>query len=308
MHRLLGVLAAAALVLGIGAPAVLAADMAHTGRVVIAFNGPVDIPAGEHVDAVVVFSGDARIAGEANTIVVIDGTATLTGARAESIFVANGTVALDGSTTVLGDVRTLNSTVDRAPGATVGGSVKGIEAEIAALGIVLAPAFFLLMIGFALVTLAAALLVAALAARQVRAAEGLISREPALTLVYGLVGALGIPLVAIAAIATVVGAPLGLAVLLMVLPGVAYVGWLVASVWVGDWILLRVRGSVEPERPYLAAVVGVIVLGALGLFPPLSAIASLFGFGAVLLLAWRILRHQVLPAGQPMAAPAPLAG
>jgi hypothetical protein len=47
------------------------------------------------------------------------------------------------------------------------------------------------------------------------------------------------------------------------------------------------------ERPYLAAVIGLLVLQALGLVPVLgivSALASLFGFGAVVLLAWRTLR------------------
>ena len=86
----------------------------------------------------------------------------------------------------------------------------------------------------------------------------------------------------------------GLAFLLIVLPTAAYVGWLVAAIWLGDWILIQTRGAPEPERPYLAAVIGVIVLGIASLLPPISAIASLFGFGAVLLLGWKTFRHEPL--------------
>jgi len=52
---------------------------------------------------------------------------------------------------------------------------------------------------------------------------------------------------------------------------------------------------VSRERPYLAAVIGLLILQALSLVPVLgivSALASLFGFGAVVLLAWRTLRAE----------------
>ena len=64
------------------------------------------------------------------------------------------------------------------------------------------------------------------------------------------------------------------------------------------------------ERPYLAAVIGLLILQALSLVPVLgivSALVSLFGFGAVMLLAWRTLRAgggtQVAVAG---VTPAPM--
>ncbi len=55
-------------------------------------------------------------------------------------------------------------------------------------------------------------------------------------------------------IATVVGAPIGLAVLFILLPGVAFLAWIVAAIWIGDWIMIRMRGAAEPDRPYRAAV------------------------------------------------------
>ena len=81
-----------------------------------------------------------------------------------------------------------------------------------------------------------------------------------------------------------------------------------AAIWIGDWIVAGTRGSREPGRPYLAAVVGVIVLALVGVVPFVTAIATLFGFGALLLAAWRVLRPESTPLGQAGAAqPAPSA-
>ena len=59
----------------------------------------------------------------------------------------------------------------------------------------------------------------------------------------------------------------------------------------------------------MAAVVGLIVLPVISIVPFVGAVASLFGFGAVLLLAWRTFRQPSAarpvtspPATQPMGA------
>ena len=179
------------------------------------------------------------------------------------------------------------------------------------IGAVLAPALLLLWIGFGLAGIVAGLLLAGLAARQVRDAEALISHEPGRTLVAGIVGLFAVPIVAIVLMITVVGAPLGLGILLMAWPLVAFIGYLVAGIWIGDWVLHQTARDRDGERPYMAAAVGVLILEVLAIVPVLSivvAIASLFGFGAVLLLALRTLRSR--PSSQPTvpgSLPAPLA-
>jgi hypothetical protein len=92
---------------------------------------------------------------------------------------------------------------------------------------------------------------------------------------------------------------------------VAFVGYLVAGIWIGDWVIQQRRPAVVRERPYIAAVVGLLILQALSLVPVIgivTTLVSLFGFGAVVLLAWRTLRAgggtQVTVAG---ATPAPMA-
>ena len=119
-----------------------------------------------------------------------------------------------------------------------------------------------------------------------------------------------LPLLAVLAMVTVVGAPIGLGALLVVLPALAFLGWIVAAIWVGDWILVRTRGSSEPGQPYAAALVGVVVLAFVGILPFVSGIATLFGFGALLLMGWRILRPPTtgMAVGSGSPQPAPVAG
>jgi hypothetical protein len=311
MSRILAAVAAALLLLGLVVPAALAADPAGSSRsFVFAAGHDAAVPAGDHVDTLIVIRANARVEGSVDTVVVIDGTATLAGASAGSVTVIHGTADLQAGTTVTGNVRTIDGSVSRAPGAVVQGSTGAYDANVAAFAVLLVPLFLLLFIGFGLAGIVAALLVAAFAARQVRQAEGLITREPGRVLVAGLAGSVLLPILALLVTATIIGAPVGLGALLVVLPALAFLGWIVAAIWVGDWLVVRMRGSAEPGQPYLAALVGVIVLAFAGLVPFVSAIATLFGYGALLLMGWRILRPPApaAPAGQGWAQPAPVAG
>jgi hypothetical protein len=296
MRRLFGIAAAMVIALILLAPVVLAASpLPHTGRVLLSAGGDITLPAGEHADAVIVINGTATILGEANTVVAIDGAANLLGARTESVVAVRSPIEIGADTVVQGDVMTLDSLVHRTGNAEV-----------------LAPALLLLWIGFGLATIVAGLLLAGLATRQVREAEALISREPGQTLVSGIVGLIAIPIVAIVLIVTVIGAPLGVGILLMLFPLIAFVGYLVAGIWIGEWVLHQTARDREGERPYQAAAVGVLILEVLAIVPVLTiivAIATLFGFGAVLLLSLRTLRAR--PSSQPTVPgsfAAPVAG
>ena len=149
-------------------------------------------------------------------------------------------------------------------------------------------------------TIVAGLALAALGARQVRTAEALISREPGQTLLVGLAGLVVVPVIAILAMMTIIGAPLGLAILLVAWPAAAYAGYLVAGIWIGEWLIDRdTRSAVNGRisRPWSAWS----RCRSCRLIPFLGAIASLFGFGAVLLMAWRTFRAAV--RAQPLVSP-----
>ncbi len=297
MHRLLILVAAVAVLLGIAAPAALAAEPTSSSRsFVLSVDRDVDVPVGDHIETLVVVRGDANVAGSVDSLVVVDGTATLTAATAGSLVVVNGTADLGAGSTVTGDVRTYSGSVNRASDAIVGGTVRAADTDLAAFALLLIPLFLVLLVGFGLAGLAVALLVAAFGARQVRHAESLISDEPGTVLVAGIVGSVVLPILALLATVTIVGAPIGLGALFLVLPALAFIGWIVAAIWIGDWILGR-SGGPRAERPYAAAIVGVLILALAGIVPFVSAIATLFGFGALLVIAWRILRPPTASIG-----------
>jgi hypothetical protein len=313
MKRLMSI--AGALVIGflLFVPAALAGDsFPHSGRVIMSTEGDVTIPAGEHADVVFVVNGTATIQGEVNTIVAVDGAANLLGGRTGTIVAVRSPVEIGPGSVVLGDVMTVDSLVHRTGDGAVQGQVTDAVAALIGMGAILGGALFLLWIGFGIAMIVAGLLLAGLASRQVREAEELISHEPALTLGVGIVGLFAFPIVAFLLIATVIGAPLGVGILLAVWPFVAFLSYLVGGIWIGDWLLRRTSAERVRERPYLAAVLGVLLLEVVALVPILTVVAmvaSLFGFGAVLRLSLRTLRTPSI--SRPSVAgpmPAPIAG
>jgi len=311
MRRLACIAAALAVAFLILVPPVVAADPTGGGdRVLVGVRGDVTVPAGETADVVVVVQGTAHIAGSTRTLVVVDGTAIVDGARIDNLWAIRSTVELQPGSVVTGDVMTLDATVHKLGDAMVQGAVKEMTPALIAMGAVLAPVAILFWFGFGLATIVAGLFLAGLAGRQVRQTEQLISREPVPVLLVGIAGLVLVPMLAVLLMISILGAPLGLAILLGAWPFVAFLGYLVAGAWVGDRVLAAVERGKVRERPYLASVVGLVLLQVVGLVPVLglvSAIASLFGFGAVILAGWRTLRGPGTPAATGFAAPAPVA-
>lgn len=280
-------------------------DERFDGRVLVSVNDDLTIASGDVAEVVVVVDGDARIEGTATVVTVVNGTVTLAGGTVSTLAIVNGTAQIDAGSTVTGDVVELRSTVVVEPGATVGGQVRSMTSDLAGFGIAIGVLGVLAWIAFTLVVWAAGLALAAFGARQVRRAEWLISTEPVRTLAAGLAMLVLPPIIAILLMLTVVLLPVGLVLLLVVWPALAFLGWLVASIWIGEWIL-RVSGRPAPERrPYLGATLGLIVATIVSIVPIVGAVISLFGMGAVTLAGWRMLREREATA-PPAAGYAPV--
>jgi len=306
MKRIIPLMAALALLAGLAGSALAADEVLPTsGRVIFVAGGDVDIPAGEQADAVIVIGGNARVDGTVNALVVIDGTATTRGATLETLAVINGSAELAAGTTVLGDVHRLGSTIMRADGVEISGSIRDLSGDIAAFGLFIGAAAIILWIGFGLATLLVGLLVAGLAARQVRTATALISRETGTTILVGLLAIVVPPVAAVLLMVTVIGIPAGIGLLVVLWPAVAFIGYIVAAIWLGEWLLGR-RSPEAPQaaRPYAAAAIGLGVGFVIGLVPFVTAILSILGLGAVVLASWRTLRGTALPKVQTQPAPA----
>jgi hypothetical protein len=317
MRRLFTIAATVAILLLAFAPAAFASDpqVSWTGRgAIVSVNGTVDVPAGQTVDAVVVVNGTATIEGTVESVVLVKSSATFTGSTTRSLLVVDSTANLGAGSTVTGEVTSIHGDILRDPSSVVTGRVQTLDANLAAFAIALIPLLIVVWIGVYVAMVVAGLALAAFGARQVRTAETLISRKPGQTLAAGLIATIALPLLFGVVTATIIGAPIGLAMLLIGLPLLAFVGWLVAAIWIGDWLLGR-RGPVEAKHPYKAAFLGTVLLGIAGILPFVTAIATLFGVGAVVLAAWENLRpadpepvamSPEAPAGWP--EPMPTAG
>ena len=79
-------------------------------------------------------------------------------------------------------------------------------------------------------------------------------------------------------------------------------GYIVAGIAIGELIVGR-SSPVIRERPYLAAIVGLSLVGLVSIIPPIGGLISFVGFGAVVLLTWRVARGG--PGGVPSGAGRP---
>jgi hypothetical protein len=296
------------------APAAFAADpsgtpapaVTTTGVVAVTVDGTLDVPAGSSVRGVLVVDGSATIAAPIDSLVVLDGTATVSGASVDQVLVVDGRVDLVNGAAA-GSVSTLRGSVTRDATSTVSERTTSLETGLIALGVLLAPLAILFTVGFALAGIVAAVLVAAFGARQVRDLEGRISRQPGQVLVAGIIGSIALPVLGVLLTATVIGAPIGLFLLLVGAPMLAFVGWLVAAIWIGDWILVRSGRLPEARHPYRAAILGVIVLALASILPLVSGVATVFGLGAILLAGWDAVKPDRPVEAAPVAPVMPVA-
>src|SRR5690554_3436965 len=124
MKRLLSILVVLAITtLGFASTALAAEPLGHTGRVVITAQGDVSIPAGDHADVVVVVQGRASVQGEVNTLVVIDGSAELAGARLDTMVAVSSAVEVGDGTVISGELQRLDSTVHQSGSVVIHGGI-----------------------------------------------------------------------------------------------------------------------------------------------------------------------------------------
>jgi hypothetical protein len=262
---------------------------------------------GEEVHTVWVINDAAAVDGTVREqLVVMNGSARVAGRVLGNVVSLSGAVELAPSARVDGDVVLYNSTIARAPGAVVLGRVVTEPGYSFGERIL---AFF--WASMTVVVLLGGLLFAAIAGEQLYRAAFLIGEHPRETTLAALVVAIGLPLAAVAAFLSVVGIPLGFALLCVLLPVLAFLGYLVSGAALGSLLLRRGWGEVR-DRPYLAILVGLLLLQLTGFVPWIGGVvvlaASLAGTGALALRVWRQWRHpQPRDAVMVGAATAPAA-
>jgi cytoskeletal protein CcmA (bactofilin family) len=234
---------------------------------IVVVSGPVEVPAGEAVEGVFLVDGDAVIGGEVDGDVwVLAGDATVSGRIEGDLVTASGRAELLPGGEVAGDLLYGDEEPTLSPRATVEGEVRKEGWEDVSPALPWIGAFALwLAVSFSSLALGAVLVLIAPRAADAIAAEAR-ARLP-LAIAIGLATFLALPIAAVAAAVTLVGLPLGVGILLAMLPlgAIAYVA---AAHALG-------RAILSEQSPIVAFLVGLAILRAVALVPVLGVLAGL---------------------------------
>jgi hypothetical protein len=244
---------------------------------VVVLTGGADVAGDEAVGDVVVFDGGAVIRGSVDgSVVSFNGDVTVTGEVADEVVVFRGKATIRDGARVGGDIRT----VERAQveeGAEVRGSVGRINRvdfeDFAPFAFASRIAWW---IAVSVSTLLLGVLLLWLAPRAAAAVAERTSIGGAIG--WGLLLAVGLPILAVLALITIVGIPFGLG-LMSALLAIYGVGYVTACWLLGNRVLQR-----NPSK-YVVFLAGWAILRLLALIPILggliSVIATIVGLGAL---------------------------
>jgi hypothetical protein len=271
----------------------LPACAAAKDRIVI--TGPVLVGPTETVGTVVAFDGNVTIRGRVTSdVVAFNGDVRVPGGRVGGDVTAlNGQIVLAPRAVVGGDLNWRDTRPAIAPGARVGGSVDEFQWDVSpwsgfawALLLWLAETVSALVLGLILI---------ALWPRGFEALAAAWRRSAGPVIGWGALLLIGLPIVAVLALVTLVGIPLGIGLLLALIPLWA-VGY-VAGTFVLGRLILRDAGR------FVAYLLGLLIVQVLALIPFLNALVAIVvvavGLGALIVAAWRANRPEAPVAPAP---------
>jgi hypothetical protein len=275
--------------------AAFAADTASkTSGVLFRVNGDVLVAAGETVDSVVVINGNVVVDGRVNdNLWVINGNATISGSVGGDIVVIRGTVDLKPSATVK-NVSLVRSDETRENGATITGSTHSYSGSLPGIGWGVR---LLIWLSFTLLVLVAGLVFAATGGRQLSEMVGLIGARTGQSILAAVILWIAVPIAAIIALVTLVGIPIGIGILLFLLPALWFLGYLVSGTALGVVLLRALHTAQHRDHPYVAALLGLLLLQVAGLVPVIgwtvAFFAGLLGGGVLAYRLWAGWRGSV---------------
>lgn len=257
-------------------------------------NGDAAVNAGDVMRNAVVINGNLTVAGTVQeNVFVAQGDAIISGTVAGTVTVVRGTLQLQDGATV-DDVMLIDSTLNRAEGATVTGDIddRGLDFSF---GRGLAIFSLLWWIGMTIVALIAAALFAWMGRSQLFGSVGALKNDFLKSLITAIVLWILLPLGAALVLFTLVGAPLALLILLVVLP----ILWLLGLIVVGSWLGSLIIKPTTTGRVIAAAVLGTFLLSLVSLIPfvaIITSIAAILGSGAFVYRAFEAAKNPTIPA------------
>ena len=264
-------------------PTLAFAEDGQAEDVLVRVGADVHLAAGERAGTVIVIDGDALIDGEiAQAVLVINGNARVTGEVSGQLTVISGDIDLQ-PTAQVKDVTSIRGNIFRSEGALVTGEVHEREGFgwLRGAAIFFSIAFW---IGLTVALIGAGLIFAAIGGRQLREAARRMTAEPVNAILGVVFIAVALPALAGLAMATLIGIPFGIGVLVFLLPALWFLGYIVAAARLGD-ALIGLRLTQAADHPYAATVLGVILLQLLVLVPVVGVLvallAGLWGAGSL---------------------------
>jgi hypothetical protein len=269
------------LTLGSAAPAWAQTSQASEAFVVL--SGRADVPKGQQVGDLVVFHGSATVDGTVDgSLTAFDAPIVISGRVNGDVMVFKGRVELRSGANVTGDVVSQSAPVV-ASGATIGGTSKRLQTNTNWNGFGWAGKFAW-WLAVSVSTLVVGLVLLWLVGRGANRIVDAGRTQVGPSIGLGLLLFFGLPLLAIIALVTVIGIPLGLGLLAALLLIYA-LGYSAAA-----WILGRsiVRGPTSWAVAFLA---GWAILRVAALVPILGGLvwfaAVVIGLGALAVAIWR---------------------
>lgn len=267
------------------------------GDSVVVLTGRAEVRDDETVDNVFVADGPVVVEGTVrNGLIALNGDVLVRGVVEADVVALDGRVVVADAGEVQGDVVSRHRPVVQGDGSLVGewerwdptvwSQAWAIFTRIA------------LWIAFTVSTLVLGLILGLLAPRAPAAVHEAARERIGPVIGWGLLLTIGLPLVAVLAMATVVGLPLGLGTLLAL--GLVYgIGYTAAA-----WVLGR---TVTPRaHPILSFLAGWGILRVAALVPVLGGLswfaAVVVGLGAIAVAAYRARRRVAVPADEPLPA------
>lgn len=272
----------------------------------VVVTGRAEVREGESVENVVIADGPARIAGTVrNAVVAFNGDVSVTGTVEDDVVAFNGRVTVREGGLVEGDVVSRYRPVEEGGGRIEGSWERwNADAFNSAVGVF---TWIAVWIAVSASTLVLGLLLWLLVPRAAAAVDEQRRARIGQVIGWGVVVAIGLPLVGVLAMVTLLLLPLGLAVLLA-LALVYGLGYTTAA-----WLLGR--GIMGRAHPVVAFLIGWAILRVVALVPILGGLvwfaAVVVGLGTIVVAASHARRGPATPVTpvdeRSPASPAPAA-
>ncbi len=288
-------------VLGLALLLVLAgAGPAQAGDDQIVISGDVHVARGEKLDDVLVVDGrvtiDGRLEGE---LIAISAPVRISGTVDGDVVALTDRAVIERGARIGGDLVYADKRPRVADGATIEGTTRRFDLDEVTEPFGAFATRIAVWLAISVSSLALGFLLLWLAPRALEAALWTARTSTGASIGMGLAAFFGLPVAALLAIATLAGIPLGIVLLLALLPLYA-IGY-TTSAWLLGRALVR-----APAAAALAFLAGWAILRLLALVPWLGGLvwfaAAVFGLGALTVALWRSRRGAVGPRGAPVGA------